>query len=94
MELTIAQRVQRGIALMDGLGPENWRSMIDLCTLDIGEVEYCVIGQIYGDYIMGRMPVHIRRATMNNVGQQYGLDYSDEVYSTSLTDEWVRVLSQ
>lgn len=94
MELTIAQRVQRGIALMDGLGPDNWRRMIDLDMLDIRNPERCVIGQIYGDYIMGRMPFHISRATMDNVGQQYGLDYNDEVYSIDLTDEWVKVLSQ
>lgn len=40
MELTIAQRVQRGIALLDGLGPDNWRRMIDLDMLDIATDEW------------------------------------------------------
>lgn len=49
----LAARVQRGIALLDEKGPSDWRSRIDLTTLDIDDATLCILAQLYGDYHTG-----------------------------------------
>lgn len=53
MDLTIEdarERVKLGAALLDAVRGDDWRSMIDVETLDIASVSRCVLGQIYGYY--------------------------------------------
>jgi hypothetical protein len=41
--------VQAGVALLDERGPQNWREMVDVDTLDIADPKCCVIGQVFPD---------------------------------------------
>lgn len=51
--LTLAARVAKGAALLDGAVP-GWYLRIDLTTLDLGSCGECVLGQLFeGDYDHG-----------------------------------------
>lgn len=43
------RRVQRGIEFLDSKGPEGWRELLNLETLDLGNAHRCVLGQLYAD---------------------------------------------
>lgn len=52
---TLRDRVAAGIAALDRrFTKRDWRSDIDLETLDIRKRSCCILGQLYGDY--GRAP--------------------------------------
>lgn len=46
---TVAERVQRGIELLDAEGPNNWRERIDISTFKIRSACGCVLGQVFMD---------------------------------------------
>ncbi|MEK7583502.1 MAG: hypothetical protein AAB483_03845 [Patescibacteria group bacterium] len=48
----IDERVQRGAALLDKRVP-GWVMRINLETLDIGESQFCVLGQLFKSYSNG-----------------------------------------
>lgn len=43
-------RVLRGATLLDERGPAGWRERLDLVTLDVFDVDLCVIGQLYPEH--------------------------------------------
>lgn len=47
-----AERVARGIGVLDRLQPE-WRTLIDANRLNIGDSEDCIIGQLFGSWANG-----------------------------------------
>lgn len=47
--LTIAERVQHGVNLLDMLKPE-WREGVNPETLRISSCHQCVLGQLYGSF--------------------------------------------
>lgn len=51
-EINYAERVAKGAALLDERRP-GWALVIDLPTLDISDCDYCVLGQLMGDYADG-----------------------------------------
>lgn len=80
MELTHDQRVQRGIAILDGLGPEGWRDRVDLDDLEIADGTCCILGQVFGNFY--EMPAKLR-------GVMYSVEYG---FNTSFAlDGWVAV---
>lgn len=46
---TDKQRVERGIALLDRVGPDGWREKITE-PLEMNNTFTCVLGQVYGAY--------------------------------------------
>lgn len=62
--LSIAERVQAGIAVLDEDKP-GWRELINLTDLDLCSNERCVIGQVYKndehDYWGGNYSLHLHR---------------------------------
>ena len=48
----LRKRVERGATLLDAEQP-GWCKRIDLVTLDMGDTEQCVLGQMYGHYSDG-----------------------------------------
>jgi hypothetical protein len=45
--LTAKERVNNSIALLDRYGPPDWRSRINLCTLNMDSCINCVGGQVF-----------------------------------------------
>lgn len=58
-----AERVRKGAALLDDVAP-GWREKIDLSTLDIGDYQQCVLGQLYGTYGEAIPALHPHLASM------------------------------
>lgn len=52
MQQTVTEVVQNGAALLDEVVPD-WRSRIKVINLDLGDSQFCVLGQLYGDYDAG-----------------------------------------
>lgn len=48
----IRLRVRLGVTLLDGEHPD-WYLKIKIGLLDMGHWQYCILGQLYGDYIFG-----------------------------------------
>lgn len=83
---TLQERVQAGIAVLDELGPENWRELVDLNTLDMTSESMCILGQLYGEYTEGKYALSIL------AGSDYGFDDRELGYP-ELVAEWKRVLA-
>lgn len=43
---TLRERIEAGAAWLDEVKPE-WRDLIDLDVLDVGDGRYCVLGQVF-----------------------------------------------
>lgn len=82
------ERVAAGIALLDERAPD-WRSRINLETLDIRSGGYCTLAQVFGDFNRGRHHLELGRPA------DYGFflrDHDDLTYP-DLTAAWKRVLA-
>lgn len=53
MSADIQERVARGVALLDATEP-GWVHRINTEKLDVSHGEACVLGQLYGNYTLGR----------------------------------------
>jgi hypothetical protein len=49
---TLAERVERGAALLDGVRP-GWEWEMTPEDLDLGSCSTCVLGQLYGHFLKG-----------------------------------------
>jgi hypothetical protein len=45
---TIRERIEKGAAWLDSVKP-TWRDLIDIDSLDLGDTERCVLGQVFHD---------------------------------------------
>jgi len=85
MGLSVQQRVQKGINILDQVKPD-WLDKIDLATLSISSLRSCILGQVFHDdevysgYGAGKRAI---RAALNKVSpvladnfsaQEYGFD--------------------
>jgi len=82
---TIAERVERGVRLLNRKKGRRWYRRIDLEWLNLAEPCRCIVGQLYGDYMRG-----IR---------ELGVDGLDEGFTTTksfpaLTLHWKRRIRQ
>jgi len=62
-------RIERGAALLDTAAP-GWEGKIDLNTLDLSSGWYCVVGQVYGDYIDGLAELKMIRSMQLRVNKR------------------------
>lgn len=82
------EQVARGIALLDERGPTDWRKRINLDTLDVGSLENCILGQLYGSFL--RKPSSVFWDTVN-CGFDVPMQPRDEEYVAAyveLTRAW------
>lgn len=79
-------KVARGIALLDDRMP-GWRQRIDLDLLDMSSCDFCILGQLFGDYDDGFVALGLDR------GCPYGFDDEDEDY-LELARTWDRALTE
>lgn len=46
------ERVQRGAEYLDGIDPD-WYRRVDSETLELGDGEHCILGQLHGEFRLG-----------------------------------------
>lgn len=46
-ELTVEERVSRGVKWLDKHGPEDWREKVTIDDLDMGSACRCILGQVF-----------------------------------------------
>lgn len=88
----------------DGGKDLNWRHRVDLDTLDLTEVEDCVLGQVFGSYYAGlrKLGIGDRKMTRYELGFScypsdhlvWGADWDEELRKEEenwkeLRNEWV-----
>jgi len=99
MDITIAQRVQNGIELLDAYGPEDWREAISAHDLDMVSTAYCILGQVYDTYWIGTQ--ELRLAGDQYAQAYHGFELTHDEYQSEyrhgiaaqLRDEWIDQLS-
>lgn len=89
MSQTIAERVQRGIDLLDAKGPADWRERINGKTLDVKTFCCCVLGQVFGDFCDGKLALGMAEHSL-----PYGFCPEDRAEAELLNAEWVRRISE
>lgn len=85
MAKDFSAQVTAGMSLLDQQRP-GWRSEIDLGTLDLGNCQVCVLGQIFGDYEDGLEALDISDP------YKYGFNAVDGMYA--LTEAWKDALGK
>ena len=87
--MTIKQRVDRGVGLLDEQQPE-WRSFVNPDELDLSSACDCVLGQVFDGFFKGVQ--YLRQNGMgNDLPDQFGFDILGagvDSYS-ELTEEWL-----
>jgi hypothetical protein len=92
--LTLAQEsVEKGAALLDNFDPD-WHYLIDLDTLDVGDVGNCILSQLFGGWQAGKTALDLydgQHAAVYGfeqilVGDDYETTYED------LDAEWTALI--
>lgn len=56
--------VHNGTKLLDHVMP-NWHKRINIETLDLGNRQFCILGQLYGDYLLGLRALGLSNGCFN-----------------------------
>lgn len=93
------KNVEAGARLLDEELGTDWVHEVDLETLDLNSVRYCVLGQLYEHYIDGvRELADSPSGNLELDGPSYGFDYGYSVLDGSgvtgreLTRLWVDLI--
>lgn len=62
------EQVSAGIKVLDRKGPLFWWERIDLEDLNMSSLEYCVLGQLYGNYATGQDSLSLRDEELISLG--------------------------
>lgn len=91
MAATIKSRVQRGAKLLDERSP-GWVYKVKIKELDIGSECHCVLGQVYGGYLVGLEAVGVAGAFGPDATHGFDVDMETnqpyEVQYVKLTKHW------
>jgi hypothetical protein len=91
--------VAAGIAWLDQNGPADWRSRVDLGTLDINSVDDCVLGQVFRNHDRYRNGYYYAVETFlddqfdDDITGPLGFSGVGEIGPRHMTEAWVRALS-
>jgi hypothetical protein len=93
----VARRVRRGVNFLDVRMP-TWRFRISRADFDMGKWNYCVLGQLFGDYAPGREELELNESE----AEWYGFNITDEEINNGdawlaraiLTEAWKAELHQ
>ena len=80
---------EAGAAFLDVRMP-NWHRFVRCDTLDIGNESQCVIGQLMGDYLFGRLKLGLGHEQTS----AYGFYLSRGVHFKNLTSEWRKRIAE
>lgn len=80
MLLSIERRVARGARLLDQVRP-GWAGAVDMEVFDIEDLERCILGQVYGDWLRGCQ-------SLGTAGNRYkqelnGFEMTEDEYCSS-----------
>jgi len=81
--------VQAGMQVLDEKVP-GWESRIDPETLDLASCQFCILGQIYGDYGVGRRALDL----YSDYAHGFDVDGGVDRYYPLLTRAWLRVIGK
>lgn len=84
------KQVRRGIVFLNKHGPKNWRRFINTSILLMQHRYNCMLGQLYTDAVIGMAILHLSPRD----AQRYGLDSSDSVAYSHLTQAWKEILGE
>jgi hypothetical protein len=94
--LTIADRVARGVALLDTHLPD-WHQQISVEFLDLASCSECVLGQLFGAFEAGVAALGISVDFTLQEEARHGFDIrcheGRDVYD-ELRAEWLRVITE
>jgi hypothetical protein len=92
MKPTIRRAIRGGIALLDKeYGATEWRSKIDIDTLDIAHEKHCILGQLNEhDFWRGKGRLGLTWPE----AEALGFTCTDCWTSDELTDAWTEFLSK
>lgn len=92
------ENVKRGIAWLNSTEPE-WRQLINEKSLDLGDVHQCLLGQVFGSYILGCEKlcpgVNRKDAHLTFVQHGFTLEMKDHYVKKwrELREEWVKQIA-
>ena len=94
--LTFAERVANGVALLDEVKP-NWRESVDAEMLRMDDLEWCILGQVYGYWGTAQTELDLwERAEQERLGFEFTVnEYLHEDFEflrDELRDEWIKQL--
>jgi hypothetical protein len=94
MTATVAERVARGAALLDGKLP-GWDERIDLAVLDLETCTLCVLGQVFASAAAqsGFAGYGVGLRALDVAGFPYGFTAAEGETWAELTAEWRRVIT-
>lgn len=85
----VREAVSKGIALLDEHGPSDWRLKVDLSILDMDNMQYCILGQVYRGFPVG---LHILAEKANFSVREFGFD-GPFAWLEACGEEWKRQLT-
>lgn len=75
----INNRVNAGIEWLNDNGPDNWRELINLDTLNVDEPDLCILGQVFAD--KANNPAFTRKDSYYGYEHGYSNGYDYAVYT-------------
>jgi hypothetical protein len=87
-DIPVAEAVAAGVELLDRERP-GWAAHIDLDRFDIGCCDDCTLGQLWGDYDLGRTALGILAYSAERLG--FNPELQDEPATQA---EWVRIITE
>jgi hypothetical protein len=86
INMPLTERVNAGVDLLDSYLPE-WELSVDVDILDIDDMYSCILGQVFGNYEIGKNNLNI------TFGDEYGFaPFQGE--KEDLEDLWVDIIRE
>lgn len=90
--VSYADRVRAGVALLDEKVP-GWHERIDLDRFAMNSCARCVLGQLFGGFVVGAFAVGLDMSGSDEVAAGFDLAWGEVGYRT-LTRLWRYVIRQ
>jgi hypothetical protein len=83
--------VRAGIDLLDEKGPAGWRNLINWDIVDMGHGQRCILGQVYGDYIIGMDDLGLSVYSISLPATRHGFSHFE---SATLAHVWHSMITE
>lgn len=82
----LAEKVHRGVTTLDAIVP-RWRELVNTGTLDMSDSSYCVLGQVFYSYNVGKDVLSNYDSDFDE--QDYGFDGRSPAEYNKLKELWI-----